>query len=96
MIVYLAKNRARPEMVETYEQAFRTMAVEVKASEPNLLVYELSRIPTEGPATYRGFEIYRDEAALAAHIDGITMRWIPILYDCLEREPEIERYDDFV
>jgi quinol monooxygenase YgiN len=96
MIVYLAKNRARPEMIETYEQAFRTMAAEVKATEPNALVYELSRIPAEGPTMYRGFEVYPDEKALQEHIDGITMRWLPILYDCLDREPEVERYDDFV
>lgn len=96
MIVYLAKNRALPEMVETYERAFRAMAAEVKAAEKRVLVYELSRIPSEGPTMFKGFEIYPDEAALEEHIGGVTTRWLPILYDCLAREPEIERYDDFV
>jgi quinol monooxygenase YgiN len=95
MIFFLAKNRVRPDMIETYEAGFRAMAAAVKASEPGCVVYEVGRHP-DGPGVYKGLEVYRDETAVLAHIDGAARGFLPILYDCFEREPEIEFYNQMV
>lgn len=95
MIFFLATNRVRPEMIETYEQAIRDMAAQVKATEPGLLVYEVARSP-DASGTYKGLEIYVDEAALMQHIEGVVRPWLPILYDCFECAPVVECFTDLV
>ena len=68
MIVLVAKYTVKPGQGDAVEAALRRMAPLVKSSEPGCALYHANR--AEGnPDLFQLYEIYEDEAALAAHRD---------------------------
>ena len=66
MIVLVAKYTAKTGQGGKVAAALERMAPLVKAGEPGCVVYHANR-STENPDFFLLYEIYRDEAALAAH-----------------------------
>ena len=66
MIVLVAKYTAKAGKGDTVAEALTRMAPLVKAGEPGCLVYHANR-STDNPDFFLLYEIYRDQAALAAH-----------------------------
>ena len=66
MIGVIATIRVKDGQAAAFEQVFRTLAAEVRAKEPGVLVYEMTRSQSE-PNLYKAFEIYRDQAVIDAH-----------------------------
>lgn len=90
MIVLVAKYTAKAGQGDTVAAALARMAPLVKAGEPGCVLYHANR-SADNPDFFLLYEIYRDQAALAAHreaphfkeiIEGIIA---PIL-DKRERE----------
>ena len=66
MIVLVAKYTAKAGKGDTVAEALTRMAPLVRAGEPDCLVYHANR-STDNPDFFLLYEIYRDQAALAAH-----------------------------
>jgi autoinducer 2-degrading protein len=66
MIVLVAKYTAKAGQGDTVAEALTRMAPLVKAGEPGCVVYHANR-STDNPDFFLLYEIYRDQAALAAH-----------------------------
>lgn len=93
MIVMWATVKVHPDKIPAYEACFRKYAPRMRASEPGMVLYEISKSP-ELPNTYKVLEVYKDEEALSAHISNeILKEWLPELYACIDGEVQIERYD---
>jgi quinol monooxygenase YgiN len=66
MIVLVAKYTVKPGQGDAVEAALRRMAPLVKASEPGCALYHANRA-ADNPDLFLLYEIYKDDAALAAH-----------------------------
>jgi quinol monooxygenase YgiN len=67
MIAIVATIRVRDDMVDDFERTALELERQVAAHEPDCLTYRMARSRTE-PLTYRSLEIFRDQAALDAHV----------------------------
>lgn len=93
MIGVIATIRVKDGKAAAFEQVFRALATEVRAKEPGVLVYEMTRSRTEANL-YKAFEIYRDQATVDAH--GATdyfRRGYAELLELIEGEMGIEMLD---
>lgn len=66
MITFITHMRVSPENTAAYEAALAEMTAKVRANEPGVAHYGFAR-SAEDPTTYVVIEVYRDEAAIAAH-----------------------------
>ena len=73
MITVIATIRAKPGKGPDLEADFRAWAEVVKAKEPGTLMYSLSR-SREDPDVFVAFELYADDAAVAAHMANFQAR----------------------
>ena len=87
MITVIATIRAKPGKGSELEADFRAWAEVVKAKEPGTLQYTLSR-SREDPDLYVAFELYADDAAVAAHMANFQAR--PAGPDIAMGPPKIE------
>ena len=93
MITVIATIRAKPGKGPELEADFRAWAEVVKAKEPGTLQYTLSR-SREDPDLYVAFELYADDAAVAAHMANFQAR--PAGPDIAAGPPKIEVLDKIV
>jgi quinol monooxygenase YgiN len=93
LILVVATIRIQPDKIERYETACRELLPKVRADELGVVFYEVAK-SREEPHTYRVVEVYRNEDALARHLES---RFVdaakPELYDCLAGEIEIKMHD---
>jgi quinol monooxygenase YgiN len=66
MMGVIATVRVKLGKAAEFERVFRELATEVRAKEPGVLAYEMTRSQSE-PNLYKAFEVYRDEATTAHH-----------------------------
>ncbi len=69
MITYIVRMKTVPGRRDELIEGLRELIAEVEADEPGALVYSFHTIDGE-PDTLMTFELFADEAALAAHRDG--------------------------
>ncbi|HEY3799154.1 MAG TPA: putative quinol monooxygenase [Caulobacteraceae bacterium] len=78
---------------EQLEAAFKEAMAAVRANEPGNIIYQLTKSRAE-PNTYKVLELYKDDAATAAHRDSDHYKALgPKLAGCLAGRPEIELLD---
>ena len=76
-----------------FEGVFRELSEKVRAAEPGNLCYQLTK-SRSAPNTYKVLELYKDEAALAAHRESDHFRTIGArMGPCLAGRPDIELLD---
>jgi quinol monooxygenase YgiN len=76
-----------------FEAAFKEAMAQVRANEPGNIVYQLVKSRSE-PNTYKVLELYKDDAAIAAHRDSAHYKALgPKLGPCMAGRPEIELLD---
>ncbi len=76
-----------------FEAAFTEAMAKVRANEPGNLCYQLTKSRADAN-TYKVLEVYKDEAAVAAHRESEHYKALgPKLGPCLAGRPEIEVLD---
>lgn len=65
----VATLRIHPEQAAHYEAVCREIMPQVRANSPDVVFYEAGRSRDE-PHTYRVIEVYRDAAAMTAHMQS--------------------------
>ena len=94
MITFVVYMRVLPENAQAYEAAFAAMREKVFANEPGAIHYALSK-SADDPTRYMAIEVYRDEAALAAHAGADYLKSAMVIaaplvdaedYDCQRYE----------
>lgn len=82
-IIVVATVRVHPEKAGKYEDTCRTLLPQVRAAEPGVLFYSAGKC-REAPHTYRVVEVYRDAAAMDAHMTSrFVAEAMPLLEDCI-------------
>ncbi len=66
MMGVIATIRVKQGRAAEFERVFRDLAAEVRAKEPGVLAYEMTRSQSD-PHLYKAIEVYRDEATTAHH-----------------------------
>ncbi len=90
MHAIIATLKVQEGKTEEFETIFRDLSQQVRANEPGNVLYQLVR--TSEPTTYKVLELYKDEAAMAAHGQAEHFRAAgPKLGGVLAGRPEIER-----
>jgi quinol monooxygenase YgiN len=75
-----------------FEETFSCQAAQVREHEPGNLLYQLFRSRTE-PNEYAVMEIYRDDAALQAHVAGTHLATTRSLMPALREEVRLAVFD---
>jgi len=89
----IAKLKVNAGSEAAFQQAADKMIAHVKANEPNTLTYTLLRSTTD-PTEFVFYEVYTDQAALAAHsASEAMMQFFGAVGGLLEGRPEIGMYD---
>ncbi|HEY9218867.1 MAG TPA: putative quinol monooxygenase [Phenylobacterium sp.] len=90
MIAIVATLKCQDGKNAEFEAIFRELSQQVRANEPGNVLYQLAK--TSDPNTYKVLELYKDEAATAAHRDAEHFKAAgPKLGAVLGGRPEIER-----
>ena len=93
MISIVATIPVRADKVAEFEDISRALAAAVKANEPGCVLYSMGRCRTD-PLTYRNLEIFRDQAALDAHLAADHFKRIaPQMGKCLSAPAAVEFMD---
>jgi quinol monooxygenase YgiN len=93
MICVVTSVRVQEGKAEAFEQLFLRMAAKVKANEPGVLVYQLTRSRTE-PNSYKMLEFYRDQAAFEEHAAAEYFQAsMGDLASLIAAEPQVEFLD---
>jgi quinol monooxygenase YgiN len=66
MIGVVATIKVQDGKGDEFEAVFAELSEKVRANEPGVLMYQLTKSRTE-PGTYKVLELYKDEAALQHH-----------------------------
>lgn len=86
----------KPEHEQEFLQLARDTAAKVHSEEPGVLLYVLTKHPTE-PSTYVWLERYRDPAAVDAHMNSAHMKAaIAKLHDWLAKPPELMKLEQML
>jgi quinol monooxygenase YgiN len=67
MIAVVATITVHADKVEEFEAIARGLEAQVKANEPDCLLYCMAKSVTD-PLVYRNMELFRDQAAIDEHI----------------------------
>ncbi|MGB8363790.1 MAG: putative quinol monooxygenase [Rhizomicrobium sp.] len=67
MIAVVATIKVRADKVEEFEGVARKLGAQVKANEPDCLLYCMTKDRSD-PLTYRNLELFRDQAAIDQHV----------------------------
>ena len=93
MIAIVATIRVRADKVAQFERAARELEAQVKANEPDCLLYRMTKSRAD-PLTYRNLEIFRDQAALDQHIARDYFKAaIEKIGGCNREEPVVDFMD---
>lgn len=72
MHVIIVRWTIKPAHVAEFERTMRAHVAATRASEPGCLRFDLA-VDKTAPRTYHLFEVYADDAALAAHAQSPTL-----------------------
>jgi quinol monooxygenase YgiN len=93
MLGVIATIRVKQGRAADFERVFRELAAEVRAREPGVLAYEMTRSRSE-PNLYKAFEVYRDDAVTAHHTGtGYFQRLFGEMQRLVDGEMDIELLD---
>jgi len=93
MICVIANVQVLPGKGGEFEGLIREVKAQVQANEPGNLLYQMTRSQTE-PNSYKGIEIYRDQAAFDLHAQAdYFLAALPKLGPLLAGEPHVEFLD---
>jgi quinol monooxygenase YgiN len=93
MLTVVARIRVKSDQAATFEAEARKMIDHVQANEPGTLTYVCHR-STADPTAYLFYEVYRDQAAFAAHGGSPAMQaFFAALRGVVDGRPEIEMYE---
>lgn len=93
MIAIVATIHLKEDHVEAFEAIARELEAKVAAHEPDCVLYRMTR-SRDDPLTYRSMEIFRDQAAIDAHIAADYFRSAAKgMRDCASRESLVEFAD---
>lgn len=94
MTTVIAKLKVKAGNEAAFQQAADKMVAHVKANEPNTLTYLLHRASSD-PTEFLFYEVYTDQAALAAHGGSEPMQqFFGAVGGLLDGRPEITLYDE--
>ena len=93
MLTVVAKIKVKADQGAAFEAEAKKMIAHVRANEPGTLTYVCHR-STADPTVYLFYEVYRDQAAFAAHGGSPAMQaFFGALRGIVEGRPEIEMYE---
>lgn len=93
MIAVVATIHVREDQVQRFEAVARELEEQVAAHEPGCVLYRMTRSRTE-PLVYRSLEVFRDQAAIDAHIAADYFQTAAIeMRQCVSRESTVEFSD---
>ena len=94
MVTVIAKLKLKPGNEAAFEKAATELIAYVKESEPGTLTYILHR-STADPTEYVYYELYADQAALAAHGGSAPMaKFFGAIGGLVAGRPEITMYEE--
>lgn len=94
MVTLIAKLKVRPGTEAEFESAMEKMIAHVRANEPGTLTYVLYR-DRAVPSQFVVYEVYTDDAALAAHSSSEAMlAFFGAVGGMLDGRPEMSMYDE--
>ena len=94
MVTVMAKLKIQPGKEAAFEGAAGELLAHVKLNEPGTLTYVLHR-STADPTEYVYYEVYTDQAALAAHGSSAPMqKFFGAIGGMVAGRPEITLYDE--
>lgn len=93
MLTVVAKLKVKAEQAAAFEAEAQKMLAHVREHEPGTLTYVAHR-STADPAVYLFYEVYRDQAAFAAHGGSPAMQaFFGALRGIVDGRPQIEMYE---
>ncbi len=94
MVTVIARLKVRDGQGPAFEAAARELIAHVEANEPGTKTYLLHR-STADPTEYVYYEVYADQAALAAHGSSEAMqRFFGAVGGLMAGRPEITLYEE--
>ena len=93
MLTVIAKIKIKPDQASAFEAEARKMTAHVRANEPGTLTYVCHRGAAD-PTVYLFYEVYRDQAAFAAHGGSPAMQsFFGAIRGIVDGRPEIDMYE---
>jgi quinol monooxygenase YgiN len=93
VLTVVAKLKVKADRAAAFEAAAEKMLAHVRENEPGTLTYVCHR-STADPTVYLFYEVYRDQAAFAAHGGSPAMQaFFAAMGGVVEGRPEIEMYE---
>lgn len=93
MYVLICHTTVIPEKAELYESTFRELAIKVRAREPGVLFYELTR-NHQTPNGYILVEAYADQATQDVHMNSDYYQAASaIIHTCIDGEYDAQVYE---
>lgn len=93
MIGVVATVEIQPDKAPEFEAVALELEIQVSANEPGCLLYRMTRSRTE-PHTYKGLELYRDQAALDQHVaTDYFQAALARMSVCVSGTPQVEFLD---
>ena len=94
MIGLVASSKARPSRAPKLAEAMESLRVEVRADEPDNILYQIMRSRDERD-TFVALELFRSEAVLRAHEGSVpVVRLRSKLSELLDEPPKIQFLDE--
>ena len=93
MLTVVAKLKVKADKAAAFEAQAEKMLAYVRTKEPGTLTYVCHR-STADPTVYLFYEVYRDQAAFAAHGGSPAMQaFFTAMGGIVDGRPEIEMYE---
>jgi quinol monooxygenase YgiN len=93
VLTVVAKIKVKPDQGPAFEAEARKMSAHVRANEPGTLTYVCHR-STADPTVYLFYEVYKDQAAFAAHGGSPAMQaFFGAMRGIVDGRPELEMYE---
>lgn len=93
MLTVVAKLKVKADKAAAFEAEAQKMLAHVRANEPGTLTYVCHR-STADPTLYLFYEVYRDQAAFAAHGGSPAMQaFFGAMGGIVDGRPELEMYE---
>ena len=93
MLTVVAKIKVKADQAAAFEAQVQKMLAHVRENEPGTLTYVCHR-STADPTVYLFYEVYRDQAAFAAHGGSPAMQtFFGAMRGIVDGRPELEMYE---
>lgn len=92
MITFVVHLQVPPENAQAFEDLMTYVSTTTLENEPGVVYYGFAK-SVEEPGTYVAVEVYRDQAAVAAHGETAWVREsVPAMMQLVEGMPELKQY----